>query len=62
MKKTFTGWMAKGLFEDIGYIDGFDSEYDFSNIYAKRGNKKDWANHKRDWPPIKVEVTVETVE
>ena len=62
MKKTFTGWIAKNKFEEIGGIDRYDGEYDFGDIYATRGNKIHWVRLRELWPPIKVKVTVETVE
>ena len=61
MKKTFTGWIAKDEVCLIGYNGGqYGDEYAMPSVHKTKGKELDW--HHDEWPPIKVKVTVETVE
>jgi len=58
MKKTFTGWIGK---EAIKYnMNGIIKEMAEEVGLVPKGRKVDWGVN--EWPPIKVKVTVETVE
>ena len=61
MKKTFTGWIAKDEVDLIGYTGGqYDDDHAMPHIRKTKGKESDW--YRGEWPPIKVKVTVETVE
>ena len=60
MKKTFTGWIGKTSNIKDFLARGFNDSFEIDDMYATKGNKYDWGDD--DWPPIKVKVTVETVE
>ena len=62
MKKTFTGWIRKNSTMGVGEVlyTGEGEEIGLPTIYKFKGKKDYW--FENEWPPIKVKVTVETVE
>ena len=58
MKKTFIGWVGKDELDDLKKVE---SLYELDLLFFDtKGHKIDWL--KVSWPPIKIKVTVETVE
>ena len=60
MKKVITGWIGRS--ETINSCIGrYESECSFDIEMSKvKGRKSEW--HAKDWPPVKVTITVETAE
>lgn len=57
MKKTITGWVGKNELADKRW-----RELVFTMPIAARtkGKKEEWC--EKEWPPVKVRVTIEVIE
>ena len=59
MKKTFIGWIGKDKLNNIKTVRVYGG-YNIPDVYQKKGLKDYW--NSDEWPPVKVKITVETVE
>ena len=62
MKKTFTGWIPKRFKNNLAKIrTSYDYDHrDWFVIWKNKGVKSDYSSE--DWPPIRVKITVETID
>jgi len=59
LKKVMTRWMGRS--ETIKSCIVYESEHTLDIEMSKiKGRKLEW--HSKDWPPVKVTITVETAE
>ena len=59
MKKQFIAWLPKSISKQKCPIQHFSKFNQFS-LFRTKGGKSDWP--EEDWPPVKVRITVETVD
>lgn len=61
MKKTFTGWIGKREAKEFCWEkQSVASELKMPSVYKRKETEHDWP--ESDWPPIKVEITVEILK